>query len=245
MSDPVRLLERLDTLPAELQNALGGAPGSPQPAELQQLAERLSGALGLPLGASLAAPVSASVPTAFKLLSALLVGAALGTGGSALLSTLGSAPAPAPSRAPAPDTTTAAASPSPARSANVDEEPAPSSAVPGSSSGLRDALRAAAPAVEASAPQLRVESELLLVERAQRALRRDPAVALSLSGEHAALFPSGNLAQEREVIAIEALLRLTQPRAARERAQRFESTYPASAHARRLRELLEKYGAEP
>jgi hypothetical protein len=107
MSDPIRLLERLDTLPAELQSALGGAPGSPPPAELQQLADRLSEALSLPVGAPLTSPVGASLtvpasgslPGALKVLGALLVGAALGGGGSALLSTLGSSPAALPSPA--------------------------------------------------------------------------------------------------------------------------------------------------
>ena len=50
--------------------------------------------------------------------------------------------------------------------------------------------------------------ELLLVRRAQDALTSNPARALSLADEHAALFPSGELTQEREVVAVDALSKL-------------------------------------
>jgi hypothetical protein len=50
------------------------------------------------------------------------------------------------------------------------------------------------------------EDELALLQGAADRVRANPSEALALADEHAARFPSGGLAQEREVIAIEALV---------------------------------------
>jgi hypothetical protein len=83
----------------------------------------------------------------------------------------------------------------------------------------------------AKAPQTN-EAELL--QRAQRALLDHPSRALALTAEHRRRFAEGALAEEREVIAIEALQRLGREQAARERAAVFEARYPNSVHRSRV-----------
>jgi len=80
-------------------------------------------------------------------------------------------------------------------------------------------------------------SELELVARADQALTSDPARALQLTTEHARLYPGGARAEEREVIAIEALARLGQRSAARSRAEQFRVTYPQSAQWSRVQQV--------
>jgi hypothetical protein len=77
-----------------------------------------------------------------------------------------------------------------------------------------------------------------LLERAQRVLRSDPAAALALAESHRARFERGSLAQEREMLAIEALLRLERRAQAERRARVFAQRYPQSSHGPRLRDLL-------
>jgi hypothetical protein len=84
--------------------------------------------------------------------------------------------------------------------------------------------------------------ELNLLARAQNALSSDPAFALELTSEHVRTFPSGALAQEREVIAIDALLRLDQTAEASIRAATFHRRFPTSAHRRRVDVLFELRG---
>jgi hypothetical protein len=76
--------------------------------------------------------------------------------------------------------------------------------------------------------------ETALLEQARAALHSRPAEALELTRRHQARFPSGVLAQEREVIAIEALERLGQREAASVRAAAFERRYRGSVHQPRL-----------
>jgi hypothetical protein len=82
------------------------------------------------------------------------------------------------------------------------------------------------------------ESELSLLAGAQASLAADPARALSITDDHIRRFGSGTLSQEREVIAIGALVRLGRMAEARARAERFHALYPTSAHGRRIDVLL-------
>ncbi len=75
----------------------------------------------------------------------------------------------------------------------------------------------------------RIEEHRLLMA-ARQELGRDPQRALALTQEHARRFPKGILAQEREVIAIEALSRMGRGKDARDRAQGFREQYPGSPH---------------
>jgi hypothetical protein len=88
------------------------------------------------------------------------------------------------------------------------------------------------PVKSTSRPAIVAEDQLL--ERARQALASDPNRALALTKEHARAYPKGVLAQEREVIAIEALKRLGRTEEAGSRRGAFEEQYPESAHRRNL-----------
>ncbi len=77
-----------------------------------------------------------------------------------------------------------------------------------------------------------------LLERAQDALRSRPAEALALTNEHAQRFPGGMLSQEREVIAIEALVKTGRKAEAKKRVEKFKTRFPGSSHTRRLDTLV-------
>lgn len=80
-------------------------------------------------------------------------------------------------------------------------------------------------------------SEENLVDRAQRALPASPARTLSFAARHRRLYPDGILAQERELLAIDALTRLERFDDARARVARFVARWPSSPHLRRVRRL--------
>ncbi|MBU8900829.1 outer membrane protein assembly factor BamD [Corallococcus sp. M34] len=83
------------------------------------------------------------------------------------------------------------------------------------------------------------DAELALLDAAQRSLQRgDAAAALAELSTHATRFPNGALEQEREVLAIEALWRLGERHAARERARGFAQHFPTSSHLVRLQAIL-------
>jgi hypothetical protein len=82
------------------------------------------------------------------------------------------------------------------------------------------------------------ESEAHLLARAQDALGTSPARTLALTNEHAARFPSGGLGQERELLAIQALVQLGRKDEARARATRFIGTFPTSAHRHHIETLV-------
>jgi hypothetical protein len=67
----------------------------------------------------------------------------------------------------------------------------------------------------------------------------DPAHVLALAAEGNQRFPSGLFAQEREAIAIGALVRLGRLGEARTRARAFLASYPRSAFAERIKKLTE------
>jgi hypothetical protein len=95
---------------------------------------------------------------------------------------------------------------------------------------------AAPPPVETEVAAAPSEGALLL--RARRQLATDPASALALTDEDANRFPSGALAPEREVLAIEALAQLGRLPEARTRFTAFRTEYPQSPHLARLATLV-------
>jgi hypothetical protein len=92
--------------------------------------------------------------------------------------------------------------------------------------------------------QAPAESELALLDRARATLAVDPAGAMRVLDEHRARFPGGAFAQEREVLAIEALVRLGRRQDAMARADAFARAFPGSAHRRRIAVLLGEDGGE-
>jgi hypothetical protein len=146
-------------------------------------------------------------------------------------------PAPALSRPPAT---------SPPIAPTVTALPAPSSApstTPSSSLSAAPSSSARVNAGPGSAPiEAPKASELDLMRDAKAALAVDPNQALSILNRHARLYPAGVLAQEREVLAIDALLRLGRKHEASARAARFSSNYPASAHWPHIQRSLSNAG---
>ena len=104
--------------------------------------------------------------------------------------------------------------------------PAPPAAAPSTSpSGRDDRPRTSA-------------TELELVQRMKAALPVDPARALSLTNEHARQYPSGEFVQEREVIAVEALVELGKRDEASRRANAFVGRFPNTPYTARLEKAI-------
>jgi hypothetical protein len=83
------------------------------------------------------------------------------------------------------------------------------------------------------------ESESQLLTRAQEALASgSPAKALAITDEHRRVYPSGVLAEERERIAIEALVKSGDVPKARARADAFATAFPRSAYRARIDALV-------
>ncbi len=140
--------------------------------------------------------------------------------------------APKPRTRPAPPVAA-----EPARRAAPRSPLAPLPAAPIPSSVIdSDVSTPAAPGRPPTARFPESESELLM--RAQKALASgDATLALSLTQRHTR-FPRAVMGQERERIAIEALIRLGRQQEARARARRFAKSYPKSGYLPRVRELL-------
>jgi hypothetical protein len=84
-----------------------------------------------------------------------------------------------------------------------------------------------------------VQEEARLVGRAREALRGgDAALALQKLEKSRARFPNGALMQEREALAIEALVRLGRRDIAAERAARFVWEFPRSPYSARVQSFV-------
>ncbi len=83
-----------------------------------------------------------------------------------------------------------------------------------------------------------VPPEPFLIRTAMVSLGRDPAAALAQADLHARHYPSGAMSDEREVIAIDALVRLGRRAEAEARATRFRGARPSSPSIRRIERIL-------
>jgi hypothetical protein len=245
--DPRRLLDPRSDAPPWLREALSAARDvGPDADDLARIAA------GLPLGHGPTGsgeggppPPDAIAPPP-SVLSGALVGAALGVVVSAvglLWGGAGSAPSPREREAATASVAMEPAAlpiqaplPSPSQDAIAPPAPSPSPRPRAPVASTEVAPRAPPPEPTAVAPD--AESEVRLLQRARAALDGAPAEALSLAQQHAARFPSGALAQEREVVAIKAMLRLGREAEARARASRFVASFPGSAHRPGLEALF-------
>lgn len=222
--DPPRLADSPAAGPEGLRDLLGAARrdvGSDQ--QLARLADRL--------GPLLAPPAAAAAVgmSALAKLGAASVALIVAGGGAWMLSAPqpGPPPAPvspaAPRSAEQPPAAATGAAPAATAAAVVAPDPAPAA-----SSRSTDAPPSKpAPSVAFS------EAEVL--EQARRALKGDPARALTRANEHRSRFPRGVLAQEREVIAIQALRQMGRSAEAERRAEAFEKAFPGSPFQRKLK----------
>jgi hypothetical protein len=87
------------------------------------------------------------------------------------------------------------------------------------------------------------DAELRLLTRARRALLKSPVKALALTVDHQRAFKEPRHAERRELVAIEALVRLGRGGEARARARAFYAAFPGSAEQARVRGLVA--GAPP
>jgi hypothetical protein len=81
--------------------------------------------------------------------------------------------------------------------------------------------------------------ETALIDAARAEAARSPALALQLLERHGTEFPDGQLAPEREFLAVEALSRLGRHGEATQRAAALKRRAPHSSYAARAERLLE------
>lgn len=91
---------------------------------------------------------------------------------------------------------------------------------------------------EASAGEAPHADEIDLLRRARSALAARPREAFRLTEQHRSEYPTGVFTQERDALAVEALLRSGELKLARELAEAFVRRYPSSPHAHRFRETM-------
>lgn len=238
--DPPRFLTAGSDASPRLREVMqAGRAHEPSAADLARLHAKLAAAVD-PSGAA-AVKARAIVPTAMAakglwlkgILSALAALAVAVTGANLVprittSPTLPSSPALAPStQAPIPSAPRLGATEVPSE---VHEPAAATMAPKASASPLK--TEPIAPAGE----------EAPLLARAHRALLDgDAPGALRLAEEHRVKFPRGSLEQEREVIAVQALVAAGDLPRAKERVAKFRSKYPGSSHLSRILTLV---GAE-
>ena len=115
-------------------------------------------------------------------------------------------------------------------------EALPSSATPPKGADAPARIAAARPAP--SSEKARRDDEFELIQRAQDELAPDPARALTILQEHARLFPAGELTQERETMAVEALVRVHRKPEAKARAAALLARFPRTPYVARLERAL-------
>lgn len=102
--------------------------------------------------------------------------------------------------------------------------------------------KAAAPAANSVTAQAPAESddteEIALLARAHEALHAQPSQSLALCQQHRVQFAQGHFAQEREAVAIEALVYLHRTQEAEQRWNEFKARYPTSSHRIHLEDLF-------
>ncbi len=262
--DPSRLRAPESEAPEALRLALEQAHADlPTPEALGRIAAGLEH--GVPpsgAGETAAASGGAHLPFAVKLGAVLLVGGAAVValvrvverepGAPPVASTpaqvatanasdpvVPAIPVPAADRSPPERGAMSTRVPSTARSDEVGGPATPSSAGSGGSTPAVRRAPGEAAETPATSPDSqsadRGPSEAALLGRAQSALKNDPALAAALAREHARRFPAGALAQEREVILIEAAKRLGNDSEAKKRSGDFREQFPGSAHEERVR----------
>lgn len=128
---------------------------------------------------------------------------------------------------------------------------APGATATTKASGTEAAPPAATPTTSASAAGSSAstagvadDGEADYLRRAHQLVSSDPAQSLAMTEAFPTRFPNGRLGQEREIVAIEALLALGRAPEARARAKLFLTLFPRSAHRKRLEMLVPGLSAE-
>ena len=95
-----------------------------------------------------------------------------------------------------------------------------------------------APAEASSAPEDALAGEANLLNQAHVAMSTDPRKALTIASEHARRYPHGQLAAERELILVQALVKLGRVREAEARGRALRKSTPNSIYGDRLDTIL-------
>jgi hypothetical protein len=179
------------------------------------------------LGPLPAAPLAKLVPW-------LVGGGAIVVAGAVTLVVQRRTPAP-PVVSTEPNAMTAPAETATALTPSVGTEPA----MPTETKALpRPSATHAAPAEASSAAEDALAGEAKLLNQAHDAMSTDPRKALTIAGEHAKLYPHGQLAAERELILVQALVKLGRVREAEARGRALRKSTPNSIYGERLDTIL-------
>jgi hypothetical protein len=148
----------------------------------------------------------------------------------------GSAPSPPVAKAPVSAKPPASAPPEPTSPTISGSDPAPV-APSAHARPVETPVTSARPTV--TSRQEGSPEEIQLLSRARQAdARRDYPRVLSVLSEHERNFPSGRLAEEREVLRVKALVGLGRTDQARRTAARFRRQFPRSVLLHRVDEML-------
>jgi hypothetical protein len=246
MEDPPRLFEA-EEAPAALRTLLRQAQQDvASPAEVGQLVQLVESRLLAPTSAAPGFRPARGSRTTAKILAGALV-AGLGLGGWFLVSRSRSSTPTAGQQLAKPQTPSAPVAPSAQAPAYADpaapsEDRALAPTVPSaprvahSHNGGRDTVHrtSIATQAQADATERAPSDEFALLRAARQAISDHPERALALTNEHARLFPAGMLAQEREAIAVEALVKLGRASQAQARARTFLAAHPDSPYKGRI-----------
>ena len=252
MSDPPRLRDPGAGAPDAVRALLRhGASELPDAAQIAHLARCLPLARPAPPSAAPAASSALTGPAVGLAIALAAIGAALVHNAAnarraeppAMMSAAAGTAAAAsvdpaePGAVAAPrDTSAPAQMPVPPPAA----EAAPAPGAPAEQAGAA-AKRPRPSSPDAPSTEARSEREVDLLQRARTAA---PAEALSIVREHEQRFPGGALVQEREVIAVGALVGLGHAAEARARAARFVERFPTSAYRHRIEALVPGLAAQ-
>lgn len=227
MSDPPRLRERGAEAPTELAELFQGAkkPEPLTPATDARLLGQIT-ALG-------------AAPTATLGKGWLIAGAAMVVASAAAVVAQRGVK---PSATPSPSTThSASASAPPSASTSIDavptaaaelQAPLESKRAPGARMGQ------GAPAEVASSREDALAGEAKLLNQAHAAMATDPRTAYAFASEHAKQYPRGQLAAERELILVQALVKLGRVHEAEARGRALRKSAPSSIYGERLDTIL-------
>jgi hypothetical protein len=205
---------------------------------------RVAGHVGPPGGGGPSGPARGSsraapnVPRAGLLRRMLPLAASFALGAGAGAAAMRGADVRAPASRETTPRTVDLETPAPAMSVVADPvvvAPAPERTAPPAYARRRggyEPLLVPAPATSArsaAVPGEQLARERVLLDAARGALeRQDGEAVLAAADEHERMYPNGMLAQEREAMAVRALVLLDRPDEARARVQRFRARFPDS-----------------
>lgn len=140
--------------------------------------------------------------------------------------------APREASAPAPVAEAAPARPTPRPRRHVAEQK------------VAVAAPAPAPVVDTAKPTDSLAREVPLIDEGRAAVATSPSRALAVLETHRREFPRGQLAAEREFLAVQALLQMNHMADAKKRAEELGVHYPTSSYAARAARLIEDAEAQ-